>query len=91
MSKTKGLLILSLLVPAPVFAWDNKQPAPPLKLFGFDLMVFPTFLLVYVCLLMGFAAGWVAHVFRIKKKRQAEAESGQTPEEHEPHQAQEPH
>jgi hypothetical protein len=44
MSKTKGLLILLLLILIGVFAWENKQPAPPLKLFGFDLMVFPTFL-----------------------------------------------
>ncbi len=87
MSKTKGLLLLVIIILASVFAWENKAPAPPLKLFGLDLMVFPTFLLVYICLLIGFVTGWVAHVLRVKKKkRQAEAESAQSPEEHDPQQ-----
>lgn len=92
MSKTKGLLLLFLAILVGVFAWENNQPAPPLKLFGLDLMVFPTFLIVYSCLLIGFAAGWVAHALKVKKKkRQGAAASAQTPEEPEPHEAQEAH
>ncbi|MBM4275837.1 MAG: hypothetical protein FJ134_15455 [Deltaproteobacteria bacterium] len=90
MSKTKGLLLLILAILVGVFAWENNQPTPPLKLFGLDLMVFPTFIIVYSCLLIGFAAGWVAHALRIKKKkRQAAAASVQTPEEPEPQKTQE--
>jgi cbb3-type cytochrome oxidase subunit 3 len=88
MSKFKGFLLLFLIVLAAVFAWENKQPAPPLKLFGFDLMVFPTFLLVYLCLLTGFLGGWVAHALKVKKKKR-QAESAQAPVEHQTQETQE--
>jgi len=80
MTKVKGIMLLLLGILVAAFAWENVKPAPPLKLFGFDLMVLPTFIIVYSNLLVGFLAGWIAHALKVKRNRRAALESAQAPE-----------
>ncbi len=75
MSKLKTILLFIVLVVLADFAWENKAlPPPQLKLFTFTLGQIPTFLLLYIGLVLGWLVGWLGHALRIrKKKRQAAA------------------
>ena len=57
--------------------YENRQPAPAIKLFKFQLAELPAFLLVYLTLVVGAVIGWVAHGLRIRRKRR-EAQAAQT-------------
>jgi TRAP-type C4-dicarboxylate transport system permease small subunit len=72
MTKIKGLILLFLGVLLTYLAWENASRAS-LKAFGYELGKPPTFLLVYGALVVGFAAGWLAHARRLRKKKRAEA------------------
>lgn len=90
MSKVKIFSLLLLGILLALFARENwHNPEPPLKLLGFALYSLPQSLIIYGCLLLGFAAGWTAHALRIRRKRRAAAAPGQasTPEHPESHQA----
>ncbi len=59
------------------FAVENAQLAPAIKLFKFQLGELPTYLLVYLTLVVGGGIGWVAHGLRIRRKRrEAQAAPG---------------
>jgi uncharacterized integral membrane protein len=76
MAKLKVLLLIILAVVLVVFALENSQPSPVIKLFKFQLGELPTFLLAYLSLAVGLVLGWVAHAVRIRRKRQ-EAQAAQ--------------
>ncbi|MGA9755736.1 MAG: lipopolysaccharide assembly protein LapA domain-containing protein [Desulfobaccales bacterium] len=76
MSKIKVVLLIILAVVLVDFAFENSQPAPPIKVFKFLLGELPTFLLAYISLTVGLAIGWVAHGLRIRRKRR-EAQAAQ--------------
>lgn len=82
MSKLKVVLLIILAVVLVVFAYENHQAAPAIKLFNFQLADLPTYLLVYFSLAMGVVIGWVAHGLRIRRKRrEAQAVSAQQQQE----------
>lgn len=76
MSKFKAVLLIILAVVLADFAFENAQPAPAIKLFKFQLGELPSFLLTYLSLAVGMLIGWVAHGWRIRRKRR-EAQAGQ--------------
>jgi uncharacterized integral membrane protein len=76
MNKAKGLLLLLLGALLVLFARENwHQPQPALKLLGFEILPLPLSLLIYGCLVLGFAAGWLAHALRLRKQRRAAAQA----------------
>jgi uncharacterized integral membrane protein len=77
MSKLKAVLLIILVVVLVDFAVENAQPAPAIKLFKFQLAELPTYLLVYLSLVVGAGIGWVAHGLRIRRIRR-EAQAAQT-------------
>jgi len=76
MSKLKVVLLIILAVVLVDFAVENAQPAPAIKLFKFQLAELPTYLLVYLSLVVGAVIGWVAHGLGIRRKRR-EAQAAQ--------------
>jgi uncharacterized integral membrane protein len=76
MSKFKAVLLIILAVVLADFAFENAQPAPAIKLFKFQLGELPSFLLTYLSLAVGMLIGWVAHGWRIRRKRR-EAQAAQ--------------
>ena len=85
MSKLKVVLLIILAVVLADFAFENAQPAPAIKLFKFQLGELPSFLVVYISLAVGVVIGWVAHGWRLRRKRRgaqaAQAASAQQQEE----------
>ena len=85
MSKLKVVLLIILAVVLADFAFENAQPAPAIKLFKFQLGELPSFLLIYLNLAVGLVIGWVAHGWRLRRKRRgaqaAQAASAQQQEE----------
>ena len=87
MNKLKLVLLIILVAILVDFAAENPLPRLELKLFKFTLGQVPTFLLAYIGLALGWVAGWVGHVLRVRKKRrqaaavlaqqQAQAQQGQ--------------
>ncbi len=74
MTRLKGVIIFLLGVLLALFAWQNWQyPNPPVRLLGYDLLPLPQGLIIYLCLLVGFAAGWLSRGRRLRKKRRAAA------------------
>ena len=69
MSKLKVVLLIILAAVLVDFALKTRQPAPAIKLFKFQLAELPTYLLVYLTLVVGAVIGWVAHGLRIRRKR----------------------
>ena len=85
MSKLKVVLLIIVAVVLAVFAYENRQAAPAIKLFNFQLAELPTYLLVYLSLAVGVLIGWVAHGLRLRRKRRetqaAQAASAQQQQE----------
>ena len=77
MSRLKVVLLIILAAVLLDFAVENGQPAPAIKLFKFQLAELPTYLLVYLTLVVGAVIGWVAHGLRFKRKRR-EGQAAQT-------------
>ena len=69
MSKLKMVMLIIVAGVLVVFAYENRQPAPAIKLFTFQLGEPPQFLVVYLSLAVGAVIGWVAHGLRIRRKR----------------------
>ena len=76
MSKFKAVLLVILTVVLAVFAFENAELAPAIKIFKFQLGELPSFLLIYLSLAAGMVIGWVAHGLRIRRKRR-EAQAAQ--------------
>ena len=89
MSKIKLVLLIILAGVLVDFAVENAQLAPAIKLFRFQLGELPTYLLVYLTLVVGAVIGWGAHGLRIRRKRR-EARAGQVSsgQQQEPHEGQ---
>jgi uncharacterized integral membrane protein len=85
MAKPKLVILIILAIVLVVFAVENGQPVPELKLFKQQLGVIPTYLLVYISLALGLVIGWTAHGLRIRRKRRevqtAQAASAQQRQE----------
>jgi uncharacterized integral membrane protein len=83
MTKLKVAILIILAIVLVDFAVENIQPAPPIKLFKFQLVEIPTYLLTYISLALGLVIGWTAHGLRIRRKRRedqalaASAQQGQ--------------
>lgn len=73
MNKFKMILLLILIVVLVDFALENPLPRLELKLFRFNLVQMPTFLLAYISLALGLVLGWFGHLLRIRKKKKAAA------------------
>jgi len=85
MNRLKGVIIFLLGVLLALFAWQNwQQPNPPVRLLGYDILPLPQGLIIYLCLVLGFFGGWLAHGRHLRKRRRAAAS---TLEKAEPHQA----
>jgi uncharacterized integral membrane protein len=69
MSKLKIVLLIILTGVVTIFAYENHETAPAIKLFKFQLGELPQFLVVYVSLAVGAVIGWVGHGLRIRRKR----------------------
>ena len=89
MSKLKLVLLIILAGVLVDFALENAQLAPAIKLFKFQLGELPTYLLVYLTLVVGVAIGWVAHGLRIRRKRrEAQAAPTASAQQQEPQEGQ---
>jgi uncharacterized integral membrane protein len=69
MAKVKLAILIILAIVLVDFAVENGQPVPELKLFKFQLVVIPTYLLAYISLALGLVIGWTAYGLRIRRKR----------------------
>jgi uncharacterized integral membrane protein len=76
MRKLKVVLLIVLIVVLVDFAVENAQPAPAIKFFKFQLGELPSFLLIYLSLVVGMLIGWVSHGLRFRRKRR-EAQAAQ--------------
>jgi len=76
MAKLKLAILIILAIVLVDFALENSLPAPMLKLFKYQLVAVPTYLLAYISLALGLLIGWVAHGLRIRRKRR-EAQAAQ--------------
>jgi uncharacterized integral membrane protein len=84
MSKLKAVLWIVVVIVLMVFAYENAQPSPMLKFFKYPLAELPTYILIYLSLVVGLVIGWFAHGLRIRRKRreaQAQAASAQQQQE----------
>ena len=67
--KALGLLVVGALLT--IFIIQNwQQPSPPVQLLGFHFLPLPQSVIILGFLLLGFLAGWVTHVFIVKKSQQ---------------------
>lgn len=82
MSKVKAVLLILVAVVVVVFAYENAQPSPMLRIFKYPLVELPTYILIYLSLVVGVLIGWVAHGLRLRRKRrEAQAASAQQQQE----------
>jgi uncharacterized integral membrane protein len=89
MSKLKMVLWIILAAVLVDFAVENGQTAPAIKLFKFQLAELPTYLLIYLTLLVGTVIGWVVHDLRIRRKRrEAQAAPTASAQQQEPQEGQ---
>jgi hypothetical protein len=89
MSKPKLVLLIILAGVLVDFAIENAQLAPAIKLFKFQLGELPTYLLVYLTLMVGAVTGWVSHGLRIRRKRrEAQAAPTASAQQQEPQEGQ---
>ena len=89
MNKFKMILLLILIVVLVDFALENPLPRLELKLFKFNLVQVPTFLLAYISLGLGLVLGWFSHLLRIRKKKKAAAALSQEQQAQQSQQGQE--
>ena len=73
MAKLKLAILIILAIVLVDFAVENGMPAPVLKLFKFQLVVIPTYLLAYISLALGLVIGWTAHSVRVRRMRRVQA------------------
>jgi uncharacterized membrane protein YeaQ/YmgE (transglycosylase-associated protein family) len=67
--KAIGLLVIGALLT--IFIIQNwQQPSPPVQFLGYQFLPLPQAVIILVFLLLGFLAGWVAHVFVVRKSQQ---------------------
>jgi uncharacterized integral membrane protein len=68
MTKIKAVWLLGSGALVTIFVIQNwQQPNPPIQFLGFHFLPFPQSVIVLGSLVLGFLAGWLAHVFRVKK------------------------
>jgi uncharacterized integral membrane protein len=86
MSKLKLVLLIILTGVVVIFAYENHETAPAIKFFKFQLGELPTYMLVYLSLVVGAVIGWLSHGLRIRRKRRA-AQTAQTASAHQSQEA----
>jgi|UniRef100_A0A7V6A3X0 uncharacterized integral membrane protein len=71
MTKVKALGFLVVGALLTIFIVQNwQQPNPPVQFLGYHILPLPQSVLILGFFLLGFLAGWVTHVFIVKKYRQ---------------------
>jgi uncharacterized integral membrane protein len=66
--KAIGLLVVGALLT--IFIIQNwQQPSPPVQFLGYQFLPLPQAVIILGCLLLGFLAGWVTHVFVVRKSQ----------------------
>jgi hypothetical protein len=70
--KVKLVLTFIVIVLLIDFTYENLDPLQP-KLFKYNLGHLPAFLLAYIGIALGWVAGWVGHMLRVRKKRRQAA------------------
>lgn len=82
--KTKALWLLAVSAALVIFAMQNwHYPTPALQFLGYRFPPLPHALIIYSSFALGFLAGWMAHVFRAKKRKPA-IPPEPSPENHSP-------
>jgi uncharacterized integral membrane protein len=67
--KALGFLVVGALLT--IFIVQNwQQPTPPVQFLGYHFLPLPQAVIILGFLLLGFLAGWVTHVFIVKKSQQ---------------------
>ena len=67
--KAFWLLVIGALLA--IFIIQNWQhPSPPVHFLGFQFLPLPQSVIILGFFLLGFLAGWVTHVFRVRKNQQ---------------------
>jgi uncharacterized integral membrane protein len=71
MTKMKAIVLLVVGALLTIFIIQNwQQPSPPVQFLGFHFLPLPQSVIILGFLLLGFLAGWVAHVFLVRKSQQ---------------------
>jgi len=68
MAKFKLVILVLVAVVLVVFAVENSQPTPVIKLFKHTFGELPTYLVAYISLAVGLVLGWFAHALRLRRK-----------------------
>jgi uncharacterized integral membrane protein len=67
--KAFGLLVVGALLT--IFIVQNwQQPSPPVQFLGYQFLPLPQSVIILGFFLLGFLAGWVTHVFIVRKSQQ---------------------
>jgi uncharacterized integral membrane protein len=70
MTKMKALGLLFIGALLTIFIIQNwQQPSPPVQFLGYQFLPLPQAFIILGFLLLGFLAGWVAHVFIVRKSQ----------------------
>lgn len=76
----KGVGVLIICGFLMLLAYQNWNPTPSINLLFFSLPPMPYSFIIFICFLLGFISGWVAHVLKIRKaKEEMSAESAESP------------
>ncbi len=67
--KAFGLLFIGALLT--IFIIQNwQQPSPPVQFLGYQFLPLPQSVIILGFFLVGFLAGWLTHVFLVRKSQQ---------------------
>ncbi len=67
--KAIGFLVVGALLT--IFIVQNwQQPSPPVQFLGYQFLPLPQAVIILGFLLLGFLAGWVTHIFIVRKSQQ---------------------
>ncbi len=67
--KAFGLLVIGALLT--IFIIQNwQQPSPPVQFLGYQFLPLPQSVIILGFFLVGFLAGWVTHVFIVRRSQQ---------------------
>jgi uncharacterized integral membrane protein len=71
MTKMKAFWLLVVGALLAIFIIQNWQhPSPPVQFLGFQFLPLPQSVIILGFFLLGFLAGWVTNIFRVRKSQQ---------------------
>jgi|UniRef100_A0A7C3SJT8 cell division protein FtsX len=74
MLSAKWIGILLVVAALALFAYQNwNYPAPPIRFLIFTFPPIPHSMIIYSCLVIGFVAGWMAHLLKTRKSSKTQA------------------